>query len=137
MDIYKKLNKFGFAAALLAGVVFSVIAIAAAFGGENLDVAVYGMYFFIVIAAVAALGLPLINAIDNPKSLIRVGAGILVAAIVFGISYAMSSETDISSLKATKDQIKMSGALLNTMWAFMILAAVAIIGTEVFKIVKK
>lgn len=49
-----------------------------------------GLVIFII-ALVAAIGLPLFNAIDDPKSLLYLGAGVVVLLALFGISYSMGS----------------------------------------------
>lgn len=57
------------------------------------DAAISSGTFIFIIALIAAIGLPLYNAVGDPKSLIFLGAGIAVLLILFGISYAMGDAT--------------------------------------------
>jgi hypothetical protein len=137
VDSYKKITEKGFPIALLLGVAVSAAALVAIFSADNLDVAVFGMYTFLIMAVVAALGMPLVNVIDNPKSLLRIGIGIGVTLLIFGISYAVASDSNVQADNASPAQVKLAGALLTTMWIFLALAAVAILVSEIVRVVRK
>jgi hypothetical protein len=47
-------------------------------------------YVFFIIALVASIGMPLIDAIKNPQGLIKAFIGIIGLVVIFGISYALS-----------------------------------------------
>jgi len=96
-------------------------------------------YVLIGIAVVAVIVLPLIKAIDDPKTLIgtAIGLGILVA--VFGISYAISGDEVLPRYVAQDvgpGISKVVGGLLTTMYLFLAAAVVGILFTEVSKVFK-
>ena len=102
-----------------------------------IDILLYVGYFLIAIAAIAAIVLPLIKAMDNPRTLITIGAGIVGLLIIFFIAYALSDGTLDPSYAAydvnDSTTLKLIGGLMVTMYALLGLAFLGILVTEVSK----
>jgi len=103
----------------------------------------YGLYLgyaLVLIAALSVIILPLINAISNPKTLVRGLLGILFLGVVFLIGYAIAgSEVTTSYLEAgvdTESSSKLIGGALMTMYILIGLALVLMVYTEIVKIFK-
>ena len=96
-------------------------------------------YVLIGIAVVAVIVLPLIKAIDDPKTLIGTGIGLGILVVVFGISYAISGDEVLPRYVAQDvgpGISKVVGGLLTTMYLFLAAAVVGILFTEVSKVFK-
>lgn len=102
-----------------------------------IDFALYLAYGLIIIAALGATILPLINSLGDPGSLIKTGVGILALLVVFFIAYVISGD-EVSPLYATHgvdaSLSKWVGAALITMYVLFLVAIVSIIVTEVSKL---
>jgi hypothetical protein len=131
MKAYKLFLKFGFPTILLLAVLASISAI------FSVDSAIYSMFTFVLVGVLVALLMPLINAMDNPKSLLVVGVGILGLLLIFLISWGITADNDVSTLTATKAEIKLAGALLNTLWVMLGSALLLIFGMEIKNLVGK
>ena len=93
-------------------------------------------YLLLAVAVIGAIGFPILEIVKNPKGAkgALIGIGIIVA--VFGISYVMGSEENLSKIEITGGTAR----LVDTgLYAFYILAFAAIAATiysEVSKIFK-
>jgi hypothetical protein len=96
-------------------------------------------YALIGIAVISVVVLPLIKAIDNPKTLIGTAIGLGVLLVVFGISYAISGD-EVLPRYVTQNVgpgiSKFVGGLLTTMYLFLGAAVVGIVFTEISKAFK-
>ena len=54
------------------------------------NILLYGAYLLVFLAALGAIILPLVNALSNPKSLLKSVAGIVALGVVFLISWAVA-----------------------------------------------
>ena len=97
-------------------------------------------YVLVGLGVVMAVVFPLINAISQPKQLIRAGIGLLSAVIVFGIGYALSdSETSARFIQYGVDTPALSqsiGGALKMVYLLMGIAVVGIVVTEFSKAFK-
>ena len=100
-----------------------------------LDIFLYLGYFLVIIAAAAAIILPLIKSLDHPQGLIKVAGGVVALLVIFGIAYALSSSEALPGIKEdlTDQGIKLIGATLITMYILVIIAVLSIAVTEVTK----
>ena len=57
---------------------------------DSFDIILYLGYALVIFAFVAAVLLPLISAIGDPKSLLKSGIGVLFIIVLFFIAYAFS-----------------------------------------------
>ncbi len=134
--MYKKFNKSGLFIATAVGVVLLAIALIA----SSVDFALIGGYVLMAIAAIAAIGLPLIFALDNPKSLVRTGISVGIVALIFAIIYGVSSGELLPQYVAqgvTSGEAQFSGAMITMMMVMIALAIGSVIVTEVYNLFKK
>ncbi|MBQ9213425.1 MAG: hypothetical protein IJ150_05750 [Bacteroidales bacterium] len=93
------------------------------------------------ICAVAALFFPILSMILNPKSAIKTIVALVVVAIIFGISFAMSSGAEDSMahtlVESTESERLWSGAGLNALYITLALTVISVIATEIYAKIKK
>ena len=102
------------------------------------DFALPAAMWLTVLAAIAAIVLPLISLAGDPKSLIKTLAGIAFIAVVFFIGYAMADTDSAIAVRNGLDTgtVKMVGAMLNTFYILFILAIIAMVSSFAFKLVR-
>jgi len=96
-------------------------------------------YALIGIAVISVIVLPLIKAMDNPKTLVGSAIGLGVLLVVFGIAYAISGNEVLPryiSQGVGSGISKFVGGLLTTMYLLFGAAIIGIIYTEVSKAFK-
>ena len=96
-------------------------------------------YVLIGIAVVSVVVLPLIKAIDNPKTLIGTAIGLGVLVVLFGISYAIAGDEVLPRYVAQNvgpGISKFVGGLLTTMYLLFGAAIIGILYTEISKAFK-
>lgn len=114
-----------------------------------IDLGLYASYILIVIAILAAVVMNFLNALKNPKSLIKSGIGIAALGIVFLIGYSMApAEVDRLSAAAfdaikrdptsdaTRSVYRLVGGAMTTTLVLMIVAVVGLIYSSVARIVR-
>lgn len=105
------------------------------------DIALYVGYLLVIVGAVAAVLLPLIHSIGDPKSLLKTGLGLLALLVIFGIGWVMS-DNEVSARFAqepfnlTPMISQFSGGLLIASYILFVLAFVSIFITEISKMVR-
>ena len=60
--------------------------------GTIVNIGLYAAYILLAIGLLGAIILPLIQAIGNPKSLVKIGLGLLLVAVVYGVSWSISGD---------------------------------------------
>lgn len=106
---------------------------------EFLDIGLYVSYGLLIIAILAAIILPLINSLSNPKSLLKTGAGVIGIVVLFLICYLIADSGvngKYMTLGVTEGTSKFVGGALLTMYVLFIVAIVGIIITELNKAIK-
>jgi hypothetical protein len=106
---------------------------------DFVDIVIAVSYALLGIAALAAIVMPLINAIGNPKTLITGAIGVVFLLVMFGIAYSLSGGevTPIFSKFGIDSGLsKYVGATIITTYLLIFLALVGIVGTEISKIFK-
>jgi len=97
-------------------------------------------YILIVIGVVTAVVFPLINAMSEPKTLVKSGIGVAAILVVFGIGYALSDSAltakFIQSGVETEGLSKMIGGALTMVYLLMGVAIIGIVYTEFSKAFK-
>jgi len=104
---------------------------------DFVDIAILIAYGLLGLAALAAIIMPLINSIGNPKTLLKSLVGVVVIIILFGIAYAISgSEVTATYSKFGVDagMSKYVGASLITMYLLVVISIVGIFATEISKL---
>jgi len=104
-----------------------------------IDIGLYVMYVFLIVAIGAAIIFPTLNAIKTPgifmKMLIAVGA----LVVVFGISYALSSSEVTpgqAALGVTTSSAKLISAGLTMFYLTLVLAFGGLAYSEITKALK-
>lgn len=108
---------------------------------DTYDIFLYAGYLLIVLGAFFAIVMPLIKSLDNPKSLLKTVAGIVLIAVIFFIAYSVSSSEVLPKFEAepfnlTPNGSKFVGGMLLTTYALAIVAMLGIVFTELNKAIK-
>jgi NADH:ubiquinone oxidoreductase subunit 6 (subunit J) len=108
---------------------------------DTYDILLYGSYLLVAIGIVAAILLPLINSLDNPKSLLKSAIGIVGIVVLFFIAYSISSNEVLPKFEASPFNLtpagsQLVGGMLITTYILAIVALGSIVLTEVTKAIK-
>ena len=106
---------------------------------DSFDIFLYLGYTLVIIAAVAALVLPLINALGNPQSLLKSGVGVIAIVALYFIAYAFSGSEvtqEYSKFEVGPELSKLVGGTLIMAYLLLGFAIVGIVFTEFNKIFK-
>jgi len=106
---------------------------------DSFDILLYLGYTLVIISAVAAILLPLINSLGNPSGLIKSGIGIVAIVIIYFVAYAFSGAEVTQEYAERGVGPELSKAVGGTLIMAYILLGLSILGiafTEVSKIFK-
>ncbi len=104
-----------------------------------INIGLFVTYILIGIAVISVVVLPLIKALDDPKTLVGTAIGLAVLLVLFGIAYALSSDEVLPKYVAQDvgpGISKFVGGLLITMYLLFGGAIVGIVFTEISKAFK-
>ena len=94
---YDKIIKWVLAALFVVGVILSFLGFAVGFekaGNAPVDVMLYCAYAYALIAILAVLfGVVVIGGINNPKSLLKLGLGLVAIAVIIAGAYMLAPGT--------------------------------------------
>ena len=93
-------------------------------------------FILLIIAALAAIILPLVSAFSNPRALLKSAIGIAVLAVVFLIGWSLSTPEVYAQFGVSEATSKIIGGALITMYILFALAILGIIASEIYKIVQ-
>lgn len=130
-------------ALLIIGVVLAVFGYAYGFetaDGVATDILIYCAYALVAVAILAVIGLGLYFSIkQNPKSLIKLGVGLIVVAAIVGIAYVLAPGTPAvgSSVQTSAGMLKLTDTILNITYFACGAAVLAIIVGAVVNAVRK
>lgn len=104
-----------------------------------INIAIWVAFALVLIAIIAAVVLPLINSLSNPKSLLKSGIGVVVIVVVFLIGWAISGNEVTAryasnGINATSSQL-VGGALV-TMYILFVVAVIGVVFSEINKALK-
>ncbi len=100
---------------------------------DLIDVGLSASYILIILCALSAIVIPLVQSFGDPQTLVKSGIGVVALAVIFLISYAVAgSEAE----GATATTSKMVGGGIITMYILFLVAIVGIVYTEISKIIK-
>ena len=113
---------------------------AAAEGGSGwIDIALYISYIMVIVAALGAIILPLLNAAGDPKSLMKSGVGVVAILAVFVVGYVLSGN-EVTPAYAPFDvdpgESKLIGGAIIASYLLIFIALGSIIYTEITNLVK-
>ncbi len=108
---------------------------------DTYDILLYGSYLLVAVGIVAAILMPLINSLDNPKSLLKSAIGIVGIVVLFFIAYSISSNEVLPKFQASPFNLtpagsQLVGGMLITTYVLAIFALGSIVLTEVTKAIK-
>jgi hypothetical protein len=104
-----------------------------------LDVGLYFMYALFFIAVVAAVVLPLLQAVKSPGAFLKSLYGIIALVVIFVIAYAISSNAvkpGWAVLGISEGVSKLIGAGLIVFYVTIVVAILGLIYSEVTKAFK-
>ena len=117
---YEKIIKWVLVALFVIGVVASFYGFAVGFeqnGNAPVDVMLYCAYAFALIAILAVLfGVVVIGGINNPKSLLKLGLGVVAIAVIIGGAYMLAPGTPAVGYlgePVTDQTLKLTDTVLN------------------------
>lgn len=104
-----------------------------------IDIGLWIAMGMVVIAALAAIVLPIINSLSHPKTLVKSAVGIAAIVIVYLICWSIAGD-EVSrrfiESGLTPSVSKFSGGLLMTMYVLFIVAIIGIVFSEINKALK-
>lgn len=106
---------------------------------DSFDIFLYLGYTLVIIAALGAIVLPLINALGNPSGLLKSGLGIVAIVVIYFIAYAISGAEVTAEYAERGVGPELSKAVGGTLIMAYILLGISILGivfTEFSKIFK-
>lgn len=108
---------------------------------DTYDILLYGSYALVGIGAVVSVLMPLFKSLDNPKSLLKTGLGIVLILVLFFVCYSISSNEVLPKFESdpfnlTPAMSQMVGGLMITTYVLTIVALVGIVVTELNKAIK-
>lgn len=131
--MYAKIIKIVEWVLLGIGVVLAVFGFAYGFvanDGLATDILLYCAYALVAVAILAVICLGLYFTIkQNPKSLIKMGVGLVVAAAIVGVAYLLAPGTEAvgSAVQASAGMLKFTDTILNITYFCCGAAVVAIL----------
>ena len=108
---------------------------------DTTDIMLYAGYALVGLGAVFAIVLPLIKSLDDPKSLLKTGLGVVLIMILFFIGYSISSNEVLPKFEGepfnlTPGMSQLVGGCLITTYILVITTLVGIVLTELNKAIK-
>lgn len=105
------------------------------------DFILYFGYLLFAVSVISVIVLPLVKAMDNPKTLVKSGVGVAVLFGVFLISFLVSRGDNVEASIAEKFEltstgVKVIGATLTTLYVMGIGSILGIVYTEIVKMIK-
>ncbi len=106
---------------------------------DSFDIFLYLGYTLVIVAAVGAILLPLINALGNPKGLLKSGLGVVAIVVLYFIAYAISGAEvtpEYSKYNVGPELSKAVGGTLIMAYFLLGISVVGILFTELNKVFK-
>jgi len=117
---YEKIIKWVLAALFVLGVIFSFYGFAVGFdsnGSTPVDAILYCAYAYVIVTILAVLfGVVVIGGINNPKSLLKLGLGIVAIAVIIAGAYFLAPGTPAVGYlgePVSDDTLKLTDTILN------------------------
>ena len=136
MKDYKKIFKWAMVLLLLVSVVLLVVGFAGGWKEGNVDILLGWTYIMVglALAAVVIVGL-VIGTINNPKSLVKIGIGLVAVAVVCFIAYLIAPgdpALNLTTMEQPSDSmLKLTDTILYLTYFAGIVAVLSIVVGEV------
>ena len=131
---YEKIIKWILVALFIVGIVFSVYGFLVGFesnGNAPVDNLLYCTYAYAMIAILAVVfGVVVIGGINNPKTLLKLGAGLVAIAAVVAVAYVLAPGTPAVGYlgePVSDGTLKLADTVLNLTYFTFGLSIVALI----------
>lgn len=143
--MYAKVIKYLMWVLLLVSVAVSIYGFAVGFESNDaqpVDVVLYWAYALVGIAVVSAVLVSVvINALNNPKSLIRLGIVLLAAAVVIGGAYLLAPGSPavglVSAELPSAGTLKLTDTILNLTYLACGVAVLSVVVGEIVALFRK
>lgn len=143
--MYAKVIKYLMWVLLLVSVAVSIYGFAVGFESNDaqpVDVVLYWAYALVGIAVVSAVLVSvIINALNNPKSLIRLGIVLLAAAVVIGGAYLLAPGSPavglVSAELPSAGTLKLTDTILNLTYLACGVAVLSVVVGEIVALFRK
>lgn len=108
---------------------------------DTFDIMLYGSYILVGVGIVLSILLPLIKSLDDPKSLLKTGLGVVVILVLFFICYSISGNEVLPKFEGepfnlTPGMSQLVGGLMITTYILTVVALLSIVITEFTKAFK-
>jgi hypothetical protein len=106
---------------------------------EIVDIMLYGAYLLVIVAALGAIVLPLINSLGEPKKLLKSVLGVVVIGVIYLIGWGVAGDevnAKYIAFDITSTSSKVIGGVLITTYILMGIAMVSIVYSEIAKIIR-
>jgi NADH:ubiquinone oxidoreductase subunit 6 (subunit J) len=108
---------------------------------DTYDIMLYATYALAIIGTVLSIVMPLLKSLDDPKGLVKSGAGILGLAVLFFIAYSISGNEVAPKFEGepfnlTAGMSQTIGGMLVTTYVLTIITIMSIVVSELLKAVK-
>ena len=141
---YDKIIKWVLAVLFVLGAVFSFYGFAVGFesnGNAPVDTMLFCAYAYAIIAIAAVLfGVVVIGGINNPKSLLKLGLGIVVIAVIIAVAYMLAPGTPAIGYlgePVSDGTLKLTDTILNLTYLLFIGALGALVAGWVIGAIRK
>jgi hypothetical protein len=108
---------------------------------DTYDIMLYVSYALVGLGAVVSILLPLIKSLDDPKSLLKTGLGVVAILVLFFICFSISTNEVLPQFESepfnlTPQMSQLVGGFLITTYVLTIVAVIGILVTEINKAIK-
>jgi len=106
---------------------------------ELIDIGIYACYILLFIAVITAVVFPLLQITQNPKALVKSGAGVAGLVVLFFISYALSGSevtAKYTTMGVAEGGSKLIGAGLILFYIILIATVIIMVFSEINKAIK-
>ncbi|MDP2042718.1 MAG: hypothetical protein Q8S14_11475 [Algoriphagus sp.] len=102
---------------------------------DTYDIMLYVSYALVGIGAVVSILMPLFKSLDDPKSLLKTGLGVVAILVLFFVCYSISGNEVLPKFESdpfnlTPAMSQMVGGLMITTYVLTIVALIGIVVTE-------
>lgn len=126
-------NKHGLKITLTAAVISIFIAVMSYVSTDSAEGFIDIAYAFVAVAVILAVVLPVLSSIDNPKSFVKMGVGLVAVVVVFGICWFLADDqsTVKAASKVSSGTIRFSDTLIVSTKFMLVVAVIGVLYTEI------
>ncbi len=140
MSKYEKIIKIALWVLMIVSTGITAWGYAAGFTDKSVDTLLYWAYALVVVGIVAAILIGItISAINNPKSLIKMGIELVAVVIVVGAVYFLSSGAPAVGYvgkEVSAMTLKLTDTVLNLTYILCAITILAIIGGGIYNAIR-